>query len=103
MIETPVIIEVSDPSLMPSWYRVYSDGWCEQGGIITGVSPTVTFLLPFANTNYYINWIFQGNTNTANLMFQYQSVNSKTPTSAVINSSSSTSFTMMWEAKGYLN
>ena len=32
MVEVPTIIEVSDPSLMPSWYRVYSDGWCEQGG-----------------------------------------------------------------------
>ncbi len=25
-------IEVSDKSLMPSWYVVYNDGWCEQGG-----------------------------------------------------------------------
>ena len=32
------------------WYRVYSDGWCEQGGKITGT--TVTFLKEFADTNY---------------------------------------------------
>lgn len=43
-----------------SWYRVWSDGWIEQGGRVsvnsdTGV--TVTFLKPFANTNYYANWI----------------------------------------------
>ena len=25
-------IAVSDKSLMPSWYVVYNDGWCEQGG-----------------------------------------------------------------------
>ena len=25
-------VEVSDKSLMPSWYVVYNDGWCEQGG-----------------------------------------------------------------------
>jgi hypothetical protein len=27
------------------WYRVYSDGWCEQGGITSAKS--VTFLKPF--------------------------------------------------------
>ena len=41
-----------------SWYRVYSDGWKEQGGIIsvaaytTSTTSTVTFLKPFANANY---------------------------------------------------
>ena len=48
-----------------SWYRVYSDGWCEQGGHADkGV--TVTFIKPFKDTNYtltlgvtstYSNWI----------------------------------------------
>ena len=35
-----------------SWYRVYSDGWCEQGGL----SNTV-FLIPYINTNYSITII----------------------------------------------
>ena len=40
-----------------SWYRVYSDGWCEQGGqtAATGAANTVTtvnFLKHFANANY---------------------------------------------------
>lgn len=39
-----------------SWYRVYSDGWCEQGGeqsVQSGTSPaTVTLLKPYINTNY---------------------------------------------------
>lgn len=40
-----------------SWYRVYSDGWCEQGGYVTGASNfTVTFLKPFVNTNYNVTW-----------------------------------------------
>ena len=48
-----------------SWYRVYSDGWCEQGGHADkGV--TVSFIKPFKDTNYtlvlgvtstYTNWI----------------------------------------------
>ena len=42
-----------------SWYRIYSDGWCEQGGVATPtaltLTNTITFLKAFANTNYYIN------------------------------------------------
>ena len=38
------------------WYRVWSDGWVEQGGYISnsanGFTATVTFLKAFANTNY---------------------------------------------------
>ena len=39
-----------------TWYRVYSDGWCEQGGIIsTNTNPyTLTFSKPFKDTNYQI-------------------------------------------------
>ena len=45
----------------PTWYRVYSDGWVEQGGNIpftaTGgwAAGNITFLKPFKDTNYYIN------------------------------------------------
>lgn len=35
-----------------SWYRVYSDGWCEQGG--SNVSGRITLLKAFANTNYIV-------------------------------------------------
>ena len=39
-----------------SWYRVWSDGWCEQGGHYThnNVEGTITttFIKPFINTNY---------------------------------------------------
>lgn len=36
------------------WYRVWSDGWIEQGGVSSGVA-TVAFKKKFANTNYSIN------------------------------------------------
>ena len=44
-----------------SWYRVYSDGWCEQGGIYDNGSnareiyTSLTFLKPYANVNYIVN------------------------------------------------
>lgn len=37
-----------------SWYRVYSDGWCEQGGNGGNGAGTVTLLKKFINTNYNI-------------------------------------------------
>lgn len=41
-----------------SWYRLYSDGWCEQGGYVSSIPSgtagvTVTFLKSFANGNYF--------------------------------------------------
>ena len=35
-----------------SWYRVWSDGFCEQGGTIDTCNKTITFLKPFKDTNY---------------------------------------------------
>ena len=39
-----------------SWYRVWSDGWCEQGGINSSSQKgSITFLQPFKDTNYTFN------------------------------------------------
>ena len=37
-----------------SWYRVYADGWCEQGGLkkLTGTNTTISLLKNYANTDY---------------------------------------------------
>ena len=43
-----------------SWYRVWDDGWVEQGGVIDSVSgnsytaATINLLKPFSNTNYTV-------------------------------------------------
>ena len=34
------------------WYRVWSDGWIEQGGITVEALPLITFLKPFATADY---------------------------------------------------
>ena len=36
-----------------TWWRVYSDGWCEQGGYLSSIT-TLTFSKPFKSTNYSI-------------------------------------------------
>ncbi|WP_086243958.1 phage tail protein [Campylobacter devanensis] len=35
-----------------SWYRVWSDKWCEQGGTINTTDKTITFLKSFKDTDY---------------------------------------------------
>ena len=52
------------------WYRVWSDGWLEQGGRITDSRATLTFLKPFANANYYINALPTGKGNWGGLSLQ---------------------------------
>ena len=38
-----------------SWYRVWSDGWCEQGGFSTGQELSdIELLQPYVNSNYNI-------------------------------------------------
>ena len=51
---TPAVI-VENYSNDTSWYRVYSDGWCEQGGIITAHNTLVNLLKEYNSTNYIIN------------------------------------------------
>ena len=43
-----------------TWYRIWSDGWVEQGGPI--VNDTTTYQLPIAmrDTNYYVNVSWDG-------------------------------------------
>ena len=80
-----------------SWYRIYSDGWCEQGGEASSVSSsgvTVNFLKPFDNTNYVI----VGNCIAANDICSFAN---KTTNSFFIDSSSTTARPFNWQASGY--
>lgn len=50
-----------------SWYRIYSDGWCEQGGVDTNSSDHyVSLLKPFLNANYVVS-LQQQSTNTGSV------------------------------------
>ena len=37
-----------------SWYRVYSDGWCEQGGYAPTGTTQTSFLKTFASNDYFL-------------------------------------------------
>lgn len=56
-----------------NWYRLWSDGWLEQGGIINGTTNTpvyVTFLKPYASPSYNITGSCIGqNTSISDVFF----------------------------------
>lgn len=86
-----------------SWYRVWSDGWCEQGGEIpTGTDlslTTIIFLKPFADTNY----LFLRNLALCNNSYTYYffiGFDNKTATS--VQTGVSSGRVGLWYACGYI-
>ena len=93
----PVIETYSSGS---NWYRIYSDGWCEQGGSFTcsSAGQTLTFLKPFSNTNYVMT--AAGGTNKFGTISFY----TRTVTDCKCWISDDDTFNagiINWEAKGY--
>ena len=61
-----------------SWYRIWSDGWKEQGGYSSSMPVTVTLLKEFSNTNYTICATMNSNKNVGN--YENLAVSNKTST-----------------------
>lgn len=55
-VQSPTAFIVETYSNGTDWYRIWSDGWCEQGGRTTSYSgtgyQTITLLKPMADVNY---------------------------------------------------
>lgn len=64
-----------------TWYNLYSDGWCEQGGQTSGYT-TIQLLKSFSNTLYYVNFISLDNANTS--QYENYMVSDKTTSSFTI-------------------
>lgn len=92
-----------------NWYRVYSDGWCEQGGKTNqgSASITVTLLKPFVDTNYNINANLIGS-DGAYLSRADATISRITTTTFFIDYKSTSPdgtgsmIGYFWEAKGYI-
>lgn len=91
-----------------SWYRVYSDGWCEQGGATANKvdSPiTVTLLKAYINNLYSVQITINGTASSPNSnTFPYQALG-KTASSFIVanyNSGSGANNYYQWEACGYI-
>ena len=90
-----------------TWYVIYSDGWCEQGGLyyqgssVKGTT-TITFPQEFKDTNYYFNGnaVYNTNTSTANSVLEIYTSRTTTSTSFYIAGGF---YGYQWEVKGYID
>lgn len=85
-----------------AWYRLYSDGWCEQGNFFTNVTGTQTITLakPFLDTNYSLS-LTESYTATLGDRRAINNANKTTSSFQIIVGSVST-VGIYWEAKGYI-
>lgn len=86
-----------------SWYRVYSDGWCEQGGtsLDNVANYTVYLLKNFVDTNYFITCVVS----TPYSAYRVYTITTKNIDRFIFNYSTvsgSGNSTLYWEAKGYI-
>ena len=85
------------------WYRLWSDGWCEQGGIIAKAHlATIDLIKNYPDTNYSV----QCTGNTPSSDYVYITAYNKSTSSftvAIVKGTSGVSSTVCWEAKGYIS
>lgn len=87
----------------PSWYNLYSDGWCEQGGIAASVSSatvTVSFLIDYIEKPTCGVMVYINNTSTNSYQFSpycYEITTSK----ASFKKYSTPNCDYHWTTKGY--
>lgn len=97
-------VEISDKSLMPSWYVVYNDGWCEQGGIgASGIGDkVVTLLKPYLDTNFSV--LTQARSGSSNYGAYYSSIQNTKTTTANFTLSVGSNFDggFTWFTSGYI-
>lgn len=110
-VETPVVVETYQNDT--SWYRVWSDGWCEQGGklvinsssVAAGIYSTksLNFMKPFVKL---LSYNCQAKHDRFNTGFADDVVGKACTTVSVYQvNDSSNSFSnpfIIWEAKGYI-
>lgn len=85
-----------------SWYRVYSDGWCEQGGYIVsaGSTTTVSLLKPYRDTNYWVSSYMNDNSRGGALTcYGYAMANT---TTNFLMGSYDANYSHRWYACGYI-
>lgn len=105
-----VVVENYDNTT--SWYRVYSDGWCEQGGRTfhtnnVGVIATITLLKTMKDTNYSVS-VSSGRTDGAAdaaraIGFSIVSSSSFIITVYTPSGFTSQSTTFSWQVSGYIS
>jgi len=83
-----------------SWYRVWSDGWCEQGGTVnfSGTAVSAVFLKSYKNNNYSITTSFLTNNDTQRNCY----VTNRGLYNIKIGGYTNTSIAVYWTTSGYI-
>lgn len=102
-LNTHKVIEFQEPTAQNNytWYRLYADGWVEQGGYIpanTGTSGTITLSVEMANTSYTVT-SNTGN-NGANNFFNIDTQAGNITTTTMNWYKSSTALAGSWQVSG---
>lgn len=79
------------------WYRIWSDGWVEQGGRIASGNTTINLLKSFADTNYCVSMAQKG---AASASVSRVAVESITKTTITITGTASNNTPAYWRACG---
>ena len=100
-----IITIVETDSNGTSWYRVYSDGWCEQGGVATVTAANtwkkISLLKAYKDTNYSV---IATNAGSAATIYGVKVGSSfKNETDGFYLSLGSGSTTAWWRASGYIS
>ena len=101
-----VLIEKKEPTAEnPYWYNLYSDGWCEQGGVTIPSASTankeVVLSVEYRDTNYQV---LIGNEYTASATAVSCVVTStKTTSGFTIADSKTATYYTYWRTQGYTN
>ena len=88
-----------------SWYRVYSDGWCEQGGVSQSAGDqttnTISLLKNYTDTNYYI--LFAQNAGVEGPYTNGCTAKNKTTNSFALVYRTGGTASFYWQACGYIS
>jgi hypothetical protein len=98
-----VLIEKKEPAdADPTWYNLYNDGWCEQGGSFAYVvNGTINLTIPYQNADYQISLTDLDSADTGGVAAS-TAVASFTE-STITLSTTSEATQILWETKGYTN
>lgn len=92
-----------------SWYRIWSDGWCEQGGFISsGVGiVTINLLKPYKDTFYSVLITSSADNGSAghtqHAIHRYGSTNTSYFQTSMCEYYGTTTYTGFWETRGYIS
>ena len=102
-INSEVVVVTQTYTNGTSWYRVWSDKWCEQGGITGSYASgtLITLLKPFANTNYSVMLIPTAHTSDAT-SYNFHGVPENKTTKQFSAHTNATFGALCWQACGYI-